>query len=251
MNTEYYIQERFADLFDDYEYYGWSPMYSDNEAKEKVLEFLQKYGKNYTDEDLKFITTNFLYLLGIKASDVRVNQIYHEIGAYKKENDPYYGYLNILKKYFSIDCNILDVASGCFPAWAHCIANDQVNLSNGKITLYDPMLVTDKPKFEKMILKKEFFQMDTSIKSYDLVTSILPYTITNQLLQKLLYDNMNFFVALGNNSGHQNNFDYFNKEETIEKVKNYVEKTNQGTLYIEKLGNDYNNHLPILIYKRK
>ena len=239
------------DIFEDPEYYGWSPKINYLEAKERFIEYLKLYGKSYDKNNLKFIKEYFLSYLGLISPDVRLAQIYSCIGAYSTYDDPYIGYLNILKKHFDVKCNILDVASGDYPAFGIQVAREQLRLKNGTITMYDPNLVVGKPLTSNMILYKEKFTSETNISSFDIVTSILPCSITDLLLNKLLEEDKEFLVGLCSCHVHGQHGDKIRShEEIISEVGNKINERGNGSLLIEHLDSHYKNRLPILIYKK-
>ena len=239
-----------GDIFDD-DYYGWTPMLTYNELKIRFIEYLKMYGASYDKNNLKIIKDYFLSCLGIKSPNVLLAQIYSCVGAYSTVDDPYIGYLNKLKEFFNINCNILDVASGDYPAFGVQIAKEQLTLSNGTVTMYDPNLVLGRPLIKNMVLHKEKFTKETVISNFDVVTSILPCSVTDLLLDRLLEEDKEFFVALCNCHEHgQHGHQIRSHEEIISEVNSKIQKRGNGKLIVEHLEEHYRNKLPILIYKK-
>jgi len=48
---------------------------------------------------------------------------------------------------FNIWCKILDISSGCYPAFAYEVAKRQQEIGAGTITCVEPNLVCDEPGF--------------------------------------------------------------------------------------------------------
>lgn len=241
----------FGDIYEDLDYYGFTPKVSHGDAKRMLIQYLIEYGKYYTEQDLNFIKYNFLSYLGLRSPDTRLSQIYSHLDMYKDDNDPYLGYLDRFEEHFNVDSNILDIASGCYPAWAEKIAIKQARLGSGSITIYDPKLVISKP-VGPMVLHKKCFNSSVSIQGFDVVTSILPCEVTNLVINSALENNKNFFVALcGCHNKKSDNSSFFTHDDIINKIYRNIKSYGNGTLEIDRLGNSYNNHLPILVYKSK
>lgn len=245
------VDNMWGDIFEEPEFYGWTSNLNPFEAKSKLIEYLKVYGPKYDKNNLKFIKENFLTYLERKAPDVRLAQIYSYIGAYTNESDPYIGYVNMLKKYFDIKTDILDVASGDFPAFGLTLAKEQLELKGGTVSLYDPNLVLSKPITKNMKLHKEKFTENTPIVKFSFVTSILPCSVTDLLFNKLLREDKEFFVALCNCFTHGIHGEQIRShDEIISDVYEKINKIGNGKLIIEHLDSHYRNSLPILIYKK-
>lgn len=242
----------YGDIFEDIELFGWTPEYDYDDSKRLLIEFLNKYGYSYEQSDLDFIKRTFLSLMGIKSPDVRLSQIYSHLGFFNRDEDPYLGYLNKFEEHFNVDSNILDIASGCFPSWANKIAKKQIEIGSGRITLYDPKLVIDRPLTKNMTIHKEAFTKSVNIKSYDVITSILPCEATRLVINSSLKNKKDFFVALcGCHVSSKLDSIHFTHDEIINQVYRDIKESNLGSLEVDSLGTKYNNHLPILIYKNK
>lgn len=245
------LDNMWDDIFEEPEYYGWTPNIFCDVAKDRLIKYLKKYGPHYDKANLDFIKTYFLTYLGRRSPDVRLAQIYSYIGAYPDNVDPYIGYLDVLKKYFNIEQDILDIASGDFPAFGLHLAREQLKLNNGSVTLYDPNMVLEKPLTSNMILHKENFTLLTDISKYNLVTSILPCSVTEVFLERVLREDKEFLIALCSCLSHGIHGEKIRShEEIIYDVNERINKMGNGKLKVEYLDSRYKNNLPILIYKK-
>ena len=111
------------------------------------------------------------------------------------EDDTYVVLANILEDLgFDIGCNILDVASGYYPAFGYETAGRQLQLNKGTVTCIDPNLVVDKPLFKNVKLIKENFTEEYNLINYDLIVSCLPCECTNILFSNVLKSGKAFFI---------------------------------------------------------
>ena len=112
------------------------------------------------------------------------------------EDDTYVILVNILESLnFDIRCNILDVASGYYPAFGYEIAGRQLQLNKGTVTCIDPRIVVDKPFFNNVKLVKENFTDMYDLSNYDLIVSSLPCEITEELFRAVMNSGKPFFIC--------------------------------------------------------
>lgn len=189
------------------------------------------------------------------------SQIFDELGLIPDDQNYYLGYLNALKNTFDIGCNILEIGGGCIPSFSQKIANEQIKINKGTITVYDPLLIKRKKSYPNLSLKKENFTFDTNISNYDLLVSILPCTSTLVIVEKALMDNKDFFIGL---CGCVHDYGYGRKvyeyylshsDEYIETILDYINervraygRSDINILYLE---DNYNVFHPIVYSKVK
>lgn len=246
------ILDYYDDLYDS-DYPVWFPRFSYREIKDKLLEFLNEYGDLYSPSTISYIKKYFMGCIGRYGISTTFAQIFSYLEIYPENKDPYIQYIEKLKQHFDIGVDILDIASGEFPTFATRIAKKQIELNAGTITMYDPQLSCGKPKYPNMYLHKEKFDKTVNIKKYDLVTSIFPCEITDELIRTLLEQDKSFFIAFCSCYSHANEISFSSAIRTyvksIQMAREICSKKNNGELLVEELEPNYHKVSPILIYK--
>lgn len=245
-------------LYDDYQP-RWTPTISIEEAKKLLVNFLDTYGENYMKEDLNFIKRNFHNYYSLYGVDTRLAQLYSLFGCFSKYSDPYIGFANVLQKYFDIKVDILDVASGHYPAFGIIVASRQIELGCGTITLYDPSIVCkDKPAYPNMKIYRDRFDNIPSLSEYSLITSTLPSTITKKIIDKVIGTDQELFLVLCGYNGNGTYYEEFNVGDSVKLydvitryATNLCKKRGKGEIIVDYLDKSYNISQPILIYKNK
>lgn len=222
--------------------------------KLKFNEYLEKYSLNYTCEELDYIISNFEKFIYDKVAPDILMQIYEELGVEHRIGTFYQEHFNRIKYRFGLDRNILEIGSGKMPSFANKVACYQQTIQKGTITLYEPLLIIDEPKYPNMTLHKENFTQDTIIKDYDLLVGIFPCETTRLIIEKACQNNKDFYIAMCgcvHNSMHiypMTRSIYRNS--IINTAAKLVEENNMGELVIDKLPEDYEIDYPILHNKR-
>ena len=156
----------------------------------RIIEFLYKY--NYNEYE------RFGVLYTIFDEDKRQCDISAQIRAYlnidKGYNNSYIGYFNLLKKYFDLGSDVVEVGSGHFPIMSHYIDKEQIKIKKGTITAYDPKLVLS--KLGNIILQKKEFAISTVIKQSSLLVGISPCNATDVIIKKAYQDETEFFISM-------------------------------------------------------
>ena len=235
----------------------WNNAKSEEETRKIFNDFMNKYGKKYSIETENYIRKHFYKSIGTYWMLVELFQVYSELGIFPEENDMYIAYLNELKKAFGVNKNILDVASGNIPAFANKVALEQIRIGEGSITICDPSLIIEEPKYQNMKLCKDMFTMKTDISSYDLITGIMPCEATETIIRNACENNKDFFVAFCV-CDHSDNYAYSIDNEYIpsfernkELARQLVEKYNMGELVEGYLDSRYSVRTPYVYNKRR
>lgn len=253
------LDAEFGELLYDNYHPRWRPIISIEEAKKMLAVFLDTYGGNYTKEDLEFIKSNFHNYYSLYGVDTRLAQLYSLFGCFPEQSDPYIGFVDILQKYFDIKTDILDVASGHYPAFGRIVASRQIELDHGTITLYDPNIVCkDNPPYPNMKIHKDVFENIPCFSEYSLVTTTLPCTITKEVIDKVVGTDQDLFLALCGCNGHGTFYREFNVGNSVKLYEaitkyaiNLCKKRGKGEIIVDHLEKSYNVSQPILIYKNK
>lgn len=222
--------------------------------KSKFLKYMERYKEKYTDIEKEYIYKNFNRFLYDNAGPDILMQIYSELDITHIDGDFYDEHLNKVKSIFGLDKNILEVASGYMPSFANKIAKYQQKIGKGTITLYEPLLIIDKPKYPNMKLHREEFKESTPIKDYDLLIGILTCEATTPLLEAALDNDKDFYVAMCG-CAHENIFGQLMPPSiyhdiTINMVENRLRKKGQE-LVVEHLPEEFEITYPILHNRRK
>lgn len=214
--------------------------------------YLLKYGSNYPQDLLKYIIEHYGKDLDKEMPDP-INQIYDATGLYTKEENPYLQYLKLIKDYFDIRGNILEIGGGFYPSLASHIADEQIRLKSGTITVYDKNLVTTSLKNIKLI--KRDFTTEDDINNFDLLVGIMPCQATSLIIKKANESGKEFFLALCGCTHFSREYLMFHQptlESWFEHIRNIYYKTNiDDANLIEIISPTKYNKYPILIKKNK
>jgi len=169
-------------------------------------------------------------------------QVRAYLGFVEGYSNKYIGYLRMLKHYFQLNRDIIEIGSGKLPILSHYIDEEQRLLKEGTVTAYDPRII--KTQIGNIIQKKEFFLSSTNVKENSLLVGICPCNGTKELIEKANDEKLEFFLSLCDCPPHYGN---------IENLKNYIpiDLGNEFKLIEERLDDKHCIKNPILIKKRK
>ena len=218
--------------------------------------FCKKYKGIYTEEEWSYIEENFwTYVFSSDAPDILM-QIYTELNFEYEKGSYYERHLKKIQDNFDIRCNILDIDSGMIPSFANLLASRQLQLKKGTVTLYEPLLLSTSKKYKNMTLHKEAFTTETNIKSYDLITGIMPCEATELIIEQACKNKKDFYIAMCGCT----HFDYIPwgmyvtpytyQNYVINKTKDLLKEYDNGTLIVEEL-DDFPIDYPILYNRKK
>lgn len=105
----------------------------------------------------------------------------------------YISYVQVLKKHFTLEGNIIEFGCGTFPIMSYLIDYEQQQIAKGSITAYDPYLGVD--SLGNINLQRKCFDFNEDISDCDLLFSIFPCDHTPELVQKANRDNLNLFIG--------------------------------------------------------
>ena len=214
--------------------------------------FMNKYGKKYSESVESYIRGHFYKDIGSYWLLMPLYQIYSELGIFPDDRNTYIAYFNKLIENFDIGKNILDVASGYLPAFANIVAERQIQLGSGTVTICDPTLIIDKVKHTNMVMTKEIFTRSTDLSKYDLITSIMPCETTETLIKTACENNKDFFIALCPcepiNQANYDDIPSFEKNTQL--AKQLVKEYNMGELVVDYLDKSYSVNTPLIYNKR-
>ena len=109
--------------------------------QEKFAAFKAKYQQSYSPQAWQYIEENFFTSIDSDDTPDILMQIYNELGIPIKNGNFYRKHLQLIKDRFPIDGNVVEVASGRIPALANMMAQEQLNIGKGTITIYEPLLI--------------------------------------------------------------------------------------------------------------
>jgi len=233
---------------------SWIPA-TDNRAVDSMMlyKFISEYGNKYSGRVRVNLNLNLLNGVGSYWNPMEFLQIYSYLNLINKSDDIYYGYYKKFAEAFDINCNILDVACGAVPAFGLIIGDNQMKLPNsrGTITMCDPALVLDTVKNNNMILKKDKFNSE-EVKNYDIVTGIMPCSVTRDIISSSCEYNKDFYIGL---CGCPQEYDMFDDgksgiEHNIEYAKEMCYKHGRS-LVIDNLDFVTTDNKPIIYSKKR
>lgn len=155
---------------------------------ERLNEFFKKF--KYEEEEKQFIIDS---LKTVNMCDLVV-QVYSACGLLNEIDNIYLEFIQKIKKYFTLDTNIIDVGGGFYPALASYINEEQIKLGKGSITVFDPLLIPSKLK--NIILKKEEFTEETKVDKCDLIIGTYPCEATIPIIRNARKNHNEFSIAL-------------------------------------------------------
>ena len=175
--------------------------------QEKFSAFKTKYQQSYSPQAWQYIEENFFTSIDSDDTPDILMQIYNELGISIKNGNFYRKHLQLIKDRFPIDGNVVEVASGRIPALIKTdfinrqaelikMAQEQLNIGKGTITIYEPLLIEMTPKYPNMTLNKQYFNLDTDISSADLVVGVMPCEVTETILESAIANDKDFYVAM-------------------------------------------------------
>ena len=225
------------------------------ESIDKVYKaFLSKYEKKYSESALNYIKEHFYeFINDLDAPDILL-QLYTEFGILG-DNNRYQEYLNMLEKNFDIRGNILEVGGGFIPSFASLLASKQLKLNSGTITVYDPNLIIESPKYKNITLVKDEVNSNFDVSKFDTIVGIMPCSAYETILNLACKNKKNFFLAMCGcfHFDFYNSMIYGNKNYSkyvIDLAKSLLKEYNNGELHIEKLNDNFNIDYPILYNKK-
>ena len=220
----------------------------------RYQEFIKKHGNSYPKSVLNFIDAAFLESLDNVCDVDILMQVKQAIGVKHDIPSYYEAHLQKIMENFDIGCNVVEIASGRYPALANLVATEQLKIGKGTITLYDPLLIPMGPEFPNMTIKRKYFSTKTNIKDYDLLISTMPCRITDAILETAAVNHKDFYVALCS-------CDHFIKplgpeelglyqEYEVDKAAILTHRYQNGELIVDQLSDDYEIDTPIVYNKR-
>lgn len=213
--------------------------------------YLEKYRYEYPKEAVSYILKNYGNDLDVARPDL-MNQVYDATGIFTEDNNPYLQYLNLIEDYFGLNNNILEIGGGFYPSLASHIADKQLILKSGTITVYDENLITTSLKNINLI--KRNFTLNDSVDNFDLLIGIMPCQATPLIIKKANESKKNFFIALCGCTHFSQEYLMFHvptQEAWFEYIRNIYYKTNIDDIKLIELESptEYNRY-PILIKKK-
>ena len=223
-------------------------------AKKMLMDFLNEYRNKYSGKDRVLLEMNLKDFLGTYWAPMEFFQIYSHLGLFEDKDNMYYGYYEKLAENFDINCNILDVACGCIPAFGEIVAKKQIELPNSKgtITVCDPALVLADESKGNMKLIKDKFNSLYDVSNYDLITGIMPCATTWDIIKSACENNKDFFIGLC--GCPPDDYSYDDGETFLDKNIEYAKKmcAKYDRDYNEvQLDSEYVVRMPVIYSKRR
>lgn len=237
----------------------WESKLSDEEIMRRFNIFMKRYGDKYDDYIREILYTEFLKNVGEREMYGEFYQLYDHLNIIQPKDNPYIYHLNTISNNFDLSGNILEVGCGAYPSFARRIADKQLKIGKGTITVYDPSLVTRRTtKYKNMKLVAKEFTPEVSIKEYDLVIGIMPCLATDSIIESLSITPKDFYISFCGCDHYAIRFGYNpfrfmtpSYNSNIEELKHICEKKDLGQLILDELPPYYCIDYPVVYNKRK
>lgn len=160
--------------------------------KENLFNYLYQNRSSYSDAAIDYIVENFYNAVDTQIGPDILRQVLSALDLYKAEYNVYLEILKLIKKYFTLDKNILEIGAGHYPALSHLIDKEQTILGKGTITAYDKDLIPT--QVGKIIYNRTNFTNE-SLVPYDLIIGAYPCEATELIIRKCNTEKKPFFLA--------------------------------------------------------
>lgn len=206
--------------------------------RENLNLFLKKC--SYSKQDTEYIKENF----DKKDYTCMLRQIYASLNMLDDRSNEYLLFYNLLKYYFKLDCNVLDVCCGHIPILSDYIRQDQIKIGKGTVTSIDINLVVSLYGKINRLYRGAFDRK--IIKTHDLIVSQAPCDKFDEIVCASLEYNKAFFVSVCNCNNktdyfpdNKDPFDEYDFDPVLAKINSYVtEIVKNQNLQYEKIDYD-------------
>ena len=218
----------------------------------KISDFVNKHKDVFSEEELNFLSKNYLWGLRSNYVSCILTQLYDELNLIEEDKNVYLAFANLIDQIFGLEQNILEVGGGIFPRLATHIALKQ---KEGTITVIDPRLSKTTTNIPNLKLYKEKFSKNIIPKNTTLMVAQMPYGTTEAIIENACKNKMDFIIALGdaqieNSDWINEDIQYEWKAHIIYDAKKLIKENHLGTLEIESL-EQYGSQYPVIYNKRK
>ena len=180
-----------------------------DELRKRFEEYMDKYEDTYvkmsSEEEFYWLeesVPSFLLRNFISAyyepmvGDSMFQQIFAGIDALPNERNPFYQMMKRIEEEYGLDRDIVDVASGTFPALAYEISKrrKELGIKKGSITAFDPRLAVT--KLDGITLVKSNFLLGTPVSQETLLVGRKPCEATEIMIRKSSIQNLEFYIQM-------------------------------------------------------
>lgn len=156
--------------------------------------YLKEYGTGYSDTSRNFIKKNFLKITEPGETPAILVQLYAKFGMLTEAENIYLGFSKMIGERYGWDAKILEVGGGFYPIFSKYIDDEQTKNGLGKITVIDPVLVTN--KLGNVKLQKKAFSHNMNVSDFDLLVGICPCEATTEIIKSAVINKKEFFIAM-------------------------------------------------------
>ena len=184
-----------------------------------------------------------------------VRQVAYATHMLPEEYNFYKGFLEIIKKYHSLDQNICEIGAGFYPVLSRMILKEQELLQKGSITAIDPDLIV--PNHSKIKIKKDIIESNTNMEEYDLLLAYMPCEATIPMIDVAKCHHLPYVLALCGCIHDASYIPYYPDAPQVKRYQasiiDYAKKNLEENmeLKIETLSEQYEVDYPILTKTRK
>ena len=225
-------------------------MQQDKDKYERVKKYIMDHMEDYTPREIQYMIENYDQGKRTRFAPDVLRQIYDRLGITPDKDNMYKGFVELLKKNYDINCDIIEVGGGVIPVIAKHIRDEQVT---GSVTVYDPKISRILDNEDGYTLKREMFTDNTKTGDAKLFIGFMPCQATELIIRKAVENNADFMIALCE-GGHYDFDDYFDEEEWRDSMRylarRELAKKNMGTLEETDL-KSYGDPYPVIYSKRR
>lgn len=218
------------------------------EINAKQVEYIKN---NYDDFGQSIIMTSLKNNDFLWAPEY-AQELFDLWGLLPDENNPYLQFTNYLESQELLSKKIIEVAAGRLARVGQRIASYQAKINEGTITVYDTLLDRNLKAENSLVLKREKFTPNTSLKDTDLVVALKPCTATEEIIEGACKAQKDFVIALCNcDHSPSGIFDgYYDPEEYYRYLRDFAHRqislNDNGKLVETKLAGNYHYDVPVL-----
>lgn len=225
-------------------------MQQDKDKYLKVKQYIMDHMEDYTSREIQYMIENYDQGKRTRFAPDVLRQIYDTLDITPDKDNMYKGFVDLLKKNYDINCDIVEVGGGVIPVVAKHIRDAQVT---GSVTVFDPKISRVLQNSDGYTLKREMFTDNTKTGDAKLFVGFMPCQATELIIRKAVENDADFMIALCE-GGHYDYDDYFDEEEWRESMRylarRELEKKKMGTLEetdLKSFGDPY----PVIYSKRR
>lgn len=225
-------------------------MFISKEQSKQVIDYFHTYGSLYNKNTLQTMINDFDKDISYKNCCHELMQVYSSLDVIPNRLNIYKYVLQYLTKNFDLKSNILEINGGPFPLLGKYIAKEQVELKKGKITVYDPYLIIK--RLNHVILSRRNFNLKQDISNYDLLISMQPGLMADNIIKQANTYHKELFLICTNKLDFYSHYPIYNKKSWENYIDLLIHEDEQNFIINKtKLPQEFGSNYFILTKKKK